>query len=115
MSQANNISNSYSFIAFCRMNGRLRKVEFTNKTTGEVFHSLVYPDQHVNPTTGQPIITKDGKEGMLSVSFSSKLGELTAQELNTQRHQLQVVRLNSGSYKLCKKNEFGEEIHIDLD
>lgn len=110
------ISTSYTFVTLCKMCGRLKKIPYVNKKTGDKFSSLVFPDQHTDPYTNQPILTPEGKQGWLTVNFSQKLGELTPAQLNAQRHELQVVRLTTGKYKLCKQGEVqGEDVIITLD
>lgn len=47
------------------------------------------------------------------VGFSSKLGELTPQEIVNQKDSLRVVELESGNYYLCKGgNSSWEEVNL---
>ena len=81
------IVNSWSFVAFVRNNGGKAFVApFVNKETGETFSSVVV------------------KHSIL-VNFSSKMGELSTQEIAREKDNLQVVQLESGSYKLCRVGE----------
>lgn len=67
-----------------------------NKSTGETFDTCVatdFPKAGVNTFVG----------------FSSNLGELTPGQLKAQLENLQVVQLDSGSYKICKQGNGGWE------
>lgn len=70
---------------------------FVNSKTGDTFHSCVFTDN-----TGNHIF----------VAFSSKLGELTPQQIATQKHELQVVTMDSGTHILCKQGETWEEVEL---
>lgn len=86
MSQATStIKNSWSLIAFAQEFGKMAVGDCVNHETAEVFKACSF--------------TKDGTKTF--VSFSSKLGELTPQEIAAQKDTLQVVELESGNYKLC--------------
>lgn len=62
--------------------------ELTNKHTGETFRTCAF----------------QGADGIITlVGFSSNLGELSATEIAAQKGSLQVVELESGSFKLCKQ------------
>jgi hypothetical protein len=92
------IKNSWSLIGFKNAFGKLSKGKATNRETGEVFDSLCF----------------ENNEGARTfVSFSSNLGVLSSQEIIAQKDNLQVVLLDSGNYKLCKKGESSWET-IDL-
>jgi len=77
--------------------------EFVNKETGEIFHSLAFPESKL-PHKGNTLL----------VSFAKKLGELPSKALNDQRHSLQVVE-SEGKYYLCKQGSSWEDIQIQLD
>lgn len=99
MSQSTNtvgIKNSWSLITFARNHGRMKVAPFINKETGECFKSCAF----ING------------DSITLVAFSSKLGELTPQQIAAQKDDLQVVQLTSGSYKLCKK---GSDSWQDVD
>ena len=68
----------------------IKLAPFVNSNTGESFKSLAF-------------IGFDDKVTL--VGFSSKLGELTAQEIKAQADELRVVQLESGSLKLCRAGE----------
>lgn len=113
------ITNTYSFLTICKTCGKLKLQTFVNSNTGEEFKVLAFVDKHETPE-GEPItyedpVTKEKKQGYLRISFSQNLGELTPQELNEKRHDLQVVRLASGNYKLCNSALPGEDVSIILD
>ena len=90
------IKNSWSLISFARTHGRMKVAPFVNKETGECFKSCAFLN----------------KDGITLVAFSSKLGELTPKEIAAQKDDLQVVQLESGSYKLCKA---GHDTWEDVD
>ena len=81
------IKNSWSLISFAKAHGRMKVAPFVNKETGECFKSCAF-------------LGSDGEVTL--VAFSSKLGELTPAQIAAQKDDLQVVQLESGSFKLCK-------------
>ena len=91
------IKNSWSLISFAKAHGRMKVAPFVNKETGEAFKSCAF--------------LGSGGEVTL-VAFSSKLGELTPAQIAAQKDDLQVVQLESGSYKLCKA---GHDTWEDVD
>lgn len=91
------IKNSWSLISFAKAHGRMKVAPFVNKETGECFKSCAF---------------LDSKGGITLVAFSSKLGELTPKEIAAQKDDLQVVELESGTYKLCKA---GHDTWEDVD
>lgn len=62
--------------------------ELVNSNTGETFKSCAFVG------TGGAVTL---------VGFSSNLGELTPRQIAAQKDSLQVVELESGNYKLCKR------------
>ena len=91
------IKNSWSLISFARTHGRMKVAPFVNKETGECFKSCAF-------------LGSDGEVTL--VAFSSKLGELTPKQIAAQKDDLQVVQLESGSFKLCKT---GHDTWEDVD
>ena len=91
------IKNSWSLISFARTHGRMKVAPFVNKETGECFKSCAF-------------LGSDGE--ITLVAFSSKLGELTPKQIAEQKDDLQVVQLESGSFKLCKT---GHDTWKDVD
>lgn len=91
------IKNSWSLISFARMHGRMKVAPFVNKETGECFKSCAF-------------LNSEGEVTL--VAFSSKLGELTPKQIAAQKDNLQVVQLESGSFKLCK---VGHDTWEDVD
>ena len=91
------ITNSWSLLSFAKFHGRMKVASFVNKETGECFKSCAF-------------ISKTGE--ITLVAFSSKLGELTPAEIAAQKDELQVVQLESGTYKLCKA---GHDTWEDVD
>ena len=92
------IKNSWSLLSFARAHGRMKVAPFVNKETGEAFKSCAFVDSEGATTL---------------VAFSSKLGELTPRQIAAQKDSLQVVQLESGSYKLCKQGSNSWE-DVDL-
>lgn len=88
MSQNSTIKNSWSLLAFARSHGKMQVGHFTNSETGDKFASCIFTDVDNNRTF---------------VGFSSKMGELTPEEIAAQKDDLQVVELESGNFSLCKK------------
>ena len=91
------IKNSWSLISFAKAHGRMKVAPFVNKETGECFKSCAFLDS-------------DGE--ITLVAFSSKLGELTPKQIAAQKDDLQVVQLESGSFKLCRA---GKDSWEDVD
>ena len=91
------IKNSWSLISFAKTHGKMKVAPFVNKETGECFKSCAFLDS-------------DGE--ITLVAFSSKLGELTPKQIAAQKDDLQVVQLESGSFKLCKA---GHDTWEDVD
>lgn len=84
------IKNSWSLLAFARMKGKMQVGSFANKETGETFKSCIFTDPEGNRSF---------------VAFSSKMGELTPDEIVAQKDKLQVVELESGNYSLCRQGD----------
>lgn len=94
------IKNSWSLLSFARAHGKMKVAPFVNKETGEAFKSCAFVDY-------------DGATTL--VAFSSNLGELTPQQIAAQKNSLQVVELESGTYKLCKQgNASWEDVDLGL-
>lgn len=91
------IKNSWSLISFAKTHGKMKVAPFVNRETGECFKSCAFISNTDEVTL---------------VAFSSKLGELTPKQIATQKDELQVVQLESGTYKLCKA---GHDIWEDVD
>ena len=93
------IKNSWSLISFAKSHGRMKVAPFVNKETGEAFKSCAF-------------LSSDGE--ITLVAFSSNLGELTPKQIAEQKDDLQVVQLESGSFKLCKAGH-GHDTWEDVD
>ena len=91
------IKNSWSLISFAKSHGKMKVAPFVNKDTGETFKSCAF-------------ISPEGE--ITLVAFSSKLGELTPKQIAAQKDDLQVVQLESGSFKLCRT---GHDTWEDVD
>lgn len=86
------IKNSWSLISFARSHGKPFVGNFVNKETGEAFSSMVFVDPN-------------NEDARCFVHFSSKMGELSVEQIAKEKDNLQVVELESGNYSLCKKGE----------
>ena len=94
------IKNSWSLLSFARAHGKMKVAPFINKETGEPFKSCAFVDSEGATTL---------------VAFSSNLGELTPEEIAAQKKELQVVELESGSFKLCRQgNSSWEDVDLGL-
>ena len=94
------IKNSWSLISFAKTHGKMKVAPFVNRETGECFKSCAFIDSD---------------EVITLVAFSSKLGELTPAEIAAQKDNLQVVQLESGTFKLCKAgNGSWEDVDLGL-
>ena len=91
------IKNSWSLISFAKSHGKMKVATFVNKKTGEAFKSCAF-------------LSSNGE--ITLVAFSSKLGKLTPKQIAAKKDDLQVVQLESGSYKLCKT---GHDTWEDVD
>lgn len=88
-SQNVGIKDSWPLVDFAKTHGKMKVTSpMTNSETGEVFKSCAF----VSPTGAVTL-----------VGFSSKLGEMTPAQIAAQKNELQVVELESGNYKLCKR------------
>lgn len=88
---------TWSLTSFTEQFGDLQVAAFTNRTTGEIFVSCV---------------CMKGKKKTY-VAFSSKLGELTPEEIEEMKDDLVVVQLPSGRYSLAKpKNGAWKDVNI---
>ena len=100
------IVRSWTLDEFRKMKGtpKLGSFQAVDKETGEMrnFKSVVFVD-NTNP---------DPQTNKCFVGFSSNLGELTPAQYKAMRSELQVVELESGSFKLCKQ---GADAWIDLE
>lgn len=74
--------------------------EMVNSHTGETFKSCAFV----------------GTSGAVTlVGFSSNLGELTPSQIAAQKDSLQVVELQSGNFKLCKRGtDSWEDVDLGL-
>ena len=84
------IKNSWSLLAFARSHGKMQVGNFVNGESGQAFKSCIFTD----PTD---------PSNKCFVSFSSKMGELTPQQIAAEKDNLQVVELETGHFSLCKQ------------
>jgi hypothetical protein len=94
---------SWSIKQFAQIHGKSVKLTtpFLSKE-GKTFRKIAFSDP-----------TQPDKQATL-VGFSDKLGELSASELVAQQHSLQIVQLQSGSFKICRTADTAWET-IDFD
>ena len=90
--------NSWSLIDFAKLHGKMQVGEFKNSNTGEVFKSCIFTD-------------KDGN--VVYVSFYSKLGVLTPQQIKEKRDLLKVGLLNTDKYVLYEKWEGWNNVNLE--
>lgn len=83
---------SWSLVAFARQYGKMQVGSFVNEE-GTPFKSCIFTDNDGNRTF---------------VGFSQKLGELSPKDIASNKDELQIVKTDSGKYKLCKKGNPGE-------
>ena len=91
------IKKSWSLISFAKAHGRMKVAPFVNHETKECFKSCAF-------------LSSEGEVTL--VAFSSNLGELTPKQIAEQKDDLQVVQLESGSFKLCRA---GHDTWEDVD
>lgn len=94
------ITNSWTLLDFAR-NFDAMKVTgtMTNSNTGKKFKSCAF-------VKGSNVTL---------VGFSRNLGELTPEQITSMKHDLQVVQLESGNYKLCKRgSDSWETVNLGL-
>lgn len=82
---------SWSLVAFASSFGKMKVGSFINEE-GTPFKSCIFVAENGNKTF---------------VGFSQKLGELSAEEIASYKDELQIVKTDSGKYKLCKKGNPG--------
>lgn len=89
MSNTVGIKNSWPLVEFARANGQMKVTgTMTNSNTGEEFKSCAF----VSPSGAVTL-----------VGFSSNLGELSPSQIAENKDNLQVIQLESGNFKLCKR------------
>ena len=94
------IKNSWSLISFAKAHGRMKVAPFVNHETKECFKSCAF-------------LSSEGEVTL--VAFSSNLGELTPKQIAEQKDDLQVVQLESGSFKLWKtSHDTWEDVDLGL-
>lgn len=94
------IANSWGLKAFAKSHGKMKVAEFTNSKDNKTFKSCAF-------------VAPDGTVTL--VGFSSNLGELTPSEIKNRVDDLQVVELESGSYKLCERGfDTWEEVDLGI-
>ena len=91
-----NIVSSWSLISFASNYSRMQVGSFVSKEDGSTFKSCIFTDKNDERTF---------------VGFSSNLGELTPAQIVQQKNELQVVKLDSGTYKLCRCNNW-EDVEL---
>lgn len=80
---------TWSLVAFSDEFGKMKVEEYVNSDTGETFHSCVFTKGFTRTFVG----------------FSSKLGELTEEEIGERKNELIVMKLPNNKYKLANKGK----------
>ena len=91
--------NSWSLVEFARLHGKMQVGEFENRETGEKYKSCIFTD-------------KDGST--IYVSFYSKLGILTPQQIKERKENLNVGLLNTNKYVLYEVWDGWSDVNIGL-
>lgn len=86
--------NSWPLLTFAKIKGKMQIGTFVSRQTGKEFKSCVFTDES-NP---------DSQTNKTFVAFSSKLGELTSNQISKMKHELKVV-YEDDVYYLCKFDE----------
>lgn len=95
------IVDSWSLLAFAAEHGKM--------SVGDCHRQ----DADGNTETFKACSFTDALGNRTFVGFSSKLGELTPQEIVDQKNSLRVVELESGNYYLCKGGDSSwEEVNL---
>lgn len=89
------IINSWSLLTFAKNHGKMQLGTFKN-ANGEAFKSCIFSKG----------------DDKCFVGFSSKMGELSAQEIVAQKEQLNVVELDSHNFYLCRNNSSWEDVDL---
>jgi len=92
------IVKSWSLIDFAKLHGKMQVGEFKNSITGEVFKSCIFTD---------------GCGNVVYVSFYSRLGVLTPQQIKEKRNHLKVGLLNTDKYVLYEKWEGWSNVNLN--
>ena len=96
---SSDLVKSWSLLDFAKEHGKMQIGEFTNSVTGEPFKSCIF--------TSKNGIT-------LYVSFYSKLGVLTPQQIKEKRDSLKVGLLNTNKYVLYEVWEGWDHVNLGL-
>lgn len=95
---AQNSLPSWSLVAFASSFGKMQVGSFVN-AEGTPFKSCIFTDANGNKTF---------------VGFSKKLGELSPKDISTRKDELQIVKTDSGKYKLCKSGSTWEDVDLGI-
>ena len=98
------IVGKWTFVAFAKSHGKpmlTRPLEFVNSKTGESFTARSVAFEH--PTEMETLADGSVRNKICFVGFSSKLGELTAEEIAAQVNELDVVEYENGNYGLMRR------------
>ncbi len=84
------VTKSWSFLAFAKENGLPYLREDVNKTTGEVFHSLAFPE---------------AAEGPIFCRMGNSVKDMSIEDIVAQKDSLQVGLNTNGRYTLFKRTK----------
>lgn len=95
--QSSDLEKSWPLVEFAKMHGKMQIGEFLNNKTGKPFKSCVFTDGGGNTTY---------------VSFYSKLGVLTPQQIKDKRDLLKVGLLNTNKYVLYEEWDGWNDVNL---
>lgn len=103
------IKNSWSLLDFAKSHGKMKVTsEMTNGRTGEHFKSCAFVD-------AGGAVTLVGFSTNLDSINSSADSKTISMQIAAQKDSLQVVELESGNFKLCKRGtESWEDVDLSL-
>ena len=102
------IKNSWPLLDFAKSHGKMKVTnEMTNGQTGEHFKSCAF--------VGAGGVTLVGFSSNLDSINSSADPKIISMQIAAQKDSLQVVELESGNFKLCKRGtESWEDVDLGL-
>lgn len=108
-SQNVGIKNSWPLVDFAKSHGKMKVTnELTNSQTGETFKSCAF-------VNAGGAITLVGFSSKLEGINTSADSSVVSKQIAAQKDSLQVVELESGNFKLCKRGtETWEEVDLGL-
>lgn len=108
-SQNVGIKNSWPLVDFAKSHGRMKVTnELTNSQTGETFKSCAF----INTGGAVTLVGFSSNLDSINTSADSKA---ISRQIAAQKDSLQVVELESGNFKLCKRGtDSWEDVDLGL-